>query len=306
VVEPVLVAETEHIRETEKDLDLGLEVFLHLLAPELPSPQLKVKPEEINLGSAAPGERKQFSVTIRNAGRGYLRGRLVVPDAPWARLKSGEDSFGCLTGKSRQFHFTAESPVEIGEHFLLISIQSNGGEVNLPFRVKVARRLLFPQGNLSVGSIEELAKVSSKYWREARALWVDGQVREWLHRGLMRFDLVDLADHINSDSDLSSDVQLIQFLLQACPDCQQWLPPCLQTREDSVDLGTALHQTRPYHLRVNNIGGGYLEGVSVVQFPSWLNVRSLVKEPSGVTLELRGNTRYLTCIPHFSNRVDLW
>ena len=293
VVEPVLVAEVEHVRETEEDRDLGLEGFLHILDPELPSPQLEVNPQETDLGSAAPREKKQFSVTIRNGGRGYLKGRLMVPDALWVRLESSEDSFGLRTDGSCQFHFVAEVPAGIGDYWLLISIQSNGGEMNLPVRVQVARRLLFPQGDLSVGSIEELAEVSSKCWGEGRALWEDGKVQEWLHRGLMRFDLVDLADQISTATHFSLDLQLIQFLLQACSDCQQWLPPCLQISQDSVDLGTALHQTAPYHLLVHNIGGGDLEGLSVVRSPSWLDTRTLVEEPSGTTLELRGDTRNL-------------
>jgi len=138
-----------------------------------------------------------------------------------------------------------------------------------------------------------LAEVSSKYWGEARALWEDAKVREWLHQGLMRFDLVDLADQISNASDLLADVQLIQFLLQACSNCQQWLPPCLQTGQDSMDLGTALHQTATYRLRINNIGGGDLGGLHVVQSPPWLDTRTLAKEPSGVTLELRGDIRSL-------------
>ena len=83
VVEPVLVAEAERIRETQQDRNLGVEQFLHLLDPELPSPKLEVEPQEFSLGDVAPDEKKSFSVTIHNAGRGYLAGRLNIPDPSW-------------------------------------------------------------------------------------------------------------------------------------------------------------------------------------------------------------------------------
>ena len=293
IVDPVLVAEAERIRETEKDQNLGLELFLHLLNPELRSPQLEVEPQELDLGTAAPGEKKEVSVTIRNAGRGYLSGKLAVPDASWVRLEPRQNSFGCLVGKTHKFRFVAKIPAKLGEHSIAVPIESNGGEFDLPVRVQVALNLLFPEANLSVGSVEELAKVSSRCWEEARTLWENGQVREWLHRGLRHFDLVHLADRIGGASDLSPDIQLIQFLLQACPKCQRWLPPCLQIGQDTVDLGTALHRALPYRLRVNNIGGGDLEGLRVIQCPTWLDTRTLIEEPSGVTLELIGDTRHL-------------
>ena len=330
LVEPVLVSEAEHIRETEGDHDLGLELFLHLLDPELPFPLLEVNPQKIDLGSAAPEERKEFSVTVRNAGRGYLSGRfpwlegeeavrlldeyrsqaqLRDPDLvevelelkeliqeftpQWVHPEFRGYSFGCLAGESRTFHFVAEIPAEFGQHFAAILVESNGGQVNLPVCVQVAPRLLLPQANVSVGSVEELAKVSSEFWGEARALWENGQVREWLHRGLMRFDLVDVADQLRSDSEISTDMQLTQFMLRACPDCQQWLPPCLRAGEDAVDLGVALNQTAPYHFRIENTGGGDPTSLRVVERPAWLDTRVLAAEPSGVTLELVGNTRSL-------------
>lgn len=406
LVEPVLVSEAERIREREGDHDLGLELFLHLLDPERPFPLLEVSPQEVDLGSAAPDERKEFSVTVRNAGRGYLSGRFPwlegeeaarqyfalgqafgfieragswyycqpqgaleeqgeerirlghglkasldqfvhdpklvehlsamirekireigneraaqilneylnqaqfrEPDLievelelkeltqkftpNWLRPEFRGYSFGCLAGESRTFHFVAEIPAELGRHSTAILVESNGGQVNLPVCVQVAPRLLFLQANVSVGSVEELAKVSSEFWGEARALWENGQVREWLHRGLMYFDLVDVADQLRSDSEISTDMQLTQFMLRACPDCQQWLPPCLRAGEDTVNLGVALNQTAPYHFRIGNIGGGDPTSLSVVERPVWLDTRIPAAEPSGVTLELVGNTRSL-------------
>lgn len=405
LVEPVLVSEAERIRTTESDHDMGLERFLHLLDPELPPPCLEVSPQEIDLGDAAPGERKEFSVTVRNAGRGYLSGRLpwlesveaarqcfalgqafgfIEKAGSWYHCWSGgepgesngkirlgqglkaslnqfvsdldlveglsamieerirevgnartaqileeylsqrqfqdpdlveletdlkalvrkfvpqwiypefdENSFGCLVGEAHAFPFTAEVPSEFGPQSTTILVESNGGQVDLPVCVHVAPRLLLPCANVSAGSVEELAAIGSKFWEEARALWKNDQIREWLHRGLMRFDLVDVADHFRNDFELSPDMQLAQFILRACPDCRQWLPPCLHVDQDFVDLGAVLHQAEPYELCINNMGGGDPAPLRIVECPAWLDTRIILAASSNIVLELIGRTHSL-------------
>ena len=215
------------------------------------------------------------------------------PTPTWVHPEFQEYSFGCLATESRTMHFTAEIPAELGPHTTSIPIESTAGLIDLPVRVQVAPRLLFAQANVSVGSVEELAKASSRFWEEARLLWADGRVREWLHRGLMRFDLVDIADQLGGDPSVSFDMQFVRFMLQVCPDCRQWLPAYLQACEDSVDLGLTLNRTLPHHLRIDNLGGGEPSQLTIVACPSWLSTHIITAEPSGITLELVGNTHSL-------------
>jgi len=216
-----------------------------------------------------------------------LSDALATHDGNWT-----ESSMMTLAGKFAGI-LLAEVPEGSGEECISVAIDTNGGQASLPVRVQVAPRLLFPEANLSVGSLEELAELGSMHWGQARDLWAGGQIREWLHRGLRRFDLVAVADQIRAELDVSSDVQLTRFLLRACLACKQWTPPLLRASRGAVDLGLVLHQTPPHRLRINNVGGGNPKGLRIVHCPTWLEVGFLVTELAGVTLELTGNARTL-------------
>lgn len=325
IVEPVLVAETERIRETEKDRDLGVERFLHLLVPDLPNPQLQidVDPPQLDFGKAAPGERVEFSVTVRNAGRGYLSGLLTVEEVDLTGSgpldlekciivlcpacgaaqtlgshfcrQCGEtlDKFGCMPGGSSKFRFVLSLPKELGTSRLTLSAKSNGGQEKIEGSVEIARRLLLPEAGFSVGSMEELARAGHDAWKEVRTLWTDGQIREWLHQGLRRFDWVDVADHLKSDPALSTDVQIIRFMLHTSPESQPWLPPYLQLDQKMVDLGEVLNRAPPYVVALRNLGGDEPRGIRVTASPSWLRVTTRRASTAGIELELWGDARDL-------------
>lgn len=57
--------------------DAGLEVFLHLLDPELPLPKAVVEPQKVKL-HLDKGENKEVSIRINNQGRGYLSGTIEL------------------------------------------------------------------------------------------------------------------------------------------------------------------------------------------------------------------------------------
>jgi len=353
-VAPALVADVENIRETIRDRSLGLETFLRVLDPDLPLPQPSTDPTEIDLGDAATGEVKHLTLTVSNAGRGYLAGSLIIPKASWVRLASASsgpseqkrvcpkcgttgaptdlhcrkcgqtmtdqpestaaskqkggsqssgkadssdqkasNTFGCLPGQSHTFDLIAEIPKDFGDKSLAIVLASNAGRVEVPVRVRVARRLLFPEANVSAGSVEELAEIGSRHWMEARSLWSGGQIREWLSRSLRRFDWVALADDLQGRKDLSVDLQLTTFILRVSPESQEDLPPYLEPAVRGVDLGNLLRRTPTVPLRIKNLGGGDPDELRVVHSPTWLDVKKVKAEPAGVQFALTGEARSL-------------
>lgn len=328
LVDPTLVAEAERIQETGGDHRMGVEQFLRLLDPELPSPKLDVRtdPASFSLGEVAPGERRRGSVVIRNVGRGYLSGELDVHDAVWAEgsALTEEDnwsgiallcndcgaeqtppvnycrecgksvkSFGCLPGELVSFQLIVSAPSELGKYSASVDLRTNGGPADIEISLQVTRRLLFPEAGVSVGSVWELAYSAHGYWGEARSLWLGGEIDEWLAKGLLRFDLVELADRIRDDPKQSPDMQLIPFLLQACPKSRTILPPYLSVAEGWVSLGTVLNRSRPCQVSVMNLGGANLAGVRIAEQPEWLDAWIDDSSPPHLNLVLVGCTRPL-------------
>ena len=62
----------------ENKMDQGLEVFLHILKPDLAYPVLEIKPRKLNLGGIEKDKIKNVSISIANKGRGHLYGTLEL------------------------------------------------------------------------------------------------------------------------------------------------------------------------------------------------------------------------------------
>jgi len=76
-----IVEEWDKVRskfEDKNKMDQGLEVFLHILKPDLDYPILDVKPNKLNLGGIEKDKTKNVSISITNKGRGNLYGTLEL------------------------------------------------------------------------------------------------------------------------------------------------------------------------------------------------------------------------------------
>jgi serine/threonine protein kinase len=61
--------------------DEGLEVFLHILDPNLPQPTIDISPRQINIGRIRVGAHRSALLHIRNTGRGHLSGTIAIEPA---------------------------------------------------------------------------------------------------------------------------------------------------------------------------------------------------------------------------------
>jgi len=85
-----LADQAAKITKTIADQDEGLEAFLHILAPRLPYPALRVRPRVLRFGRIHPGDCAQRVLSIRNrARRGVLKGEIIPdPPVPWLSVPS--------------------------------------------------------------------------------------------------------------------------------------------------------------------------------------------------------------------------
>ncbi|MCC6419752.1 MAG: zinc ribbon domain-containing protein [Gemmataceae bacterium] len=165
------------------DTDRALDQFLDRLPTQaLSSPQLRVEPAEIDLGTLTAGADHHFELHLANGGMRLLCGA-VVSDCKWLTLGDAPGHAqklfqvsrdGTVVVNVRAQHLRAGRPQE-GR----LIVESNGGRVEVKVRALVLARP-FPEGVLAGATTpRQLAEKAREAPREAARLFQSGAVELW-------------------------------------------------------------------------------------------------------------------------------
>ncbi len=85
------------VKKYPKDRDAGLDTFIRTLARPLkfsiPAPRLKILTKELDFGQMLPGQSKNLTLDVGNAGKTYHLYGAISPSVPW--LKVSPEHFSC-------------------------------------------------------------------------------------------------------------------------------------------------------------------------------------------------------------------
>jgi len=252
-----LTDKAEAICQRGGDQDVGLEEFLHVLAPKLPQPILRFSMTALDFGAIEPGQQKALNLRLENAGRGCLLVN-IQPRQPWIKVRP--DSVKMLAGQSQ-----------------LVVVELHGGQLSARPRIKgqidirdqfnrlehlevqATIPLAFRSGEVA-RTPAELARLCDKYWVEAREYLYDGTLEQGF-RALNREDLTAKAEGIRQRGE-DQDVGLEEFLHSLVPK----LPlPNWQASPAVLDFGVLTVGSKSLSLTVENSGRGC--ALVAAQFP---------------------------------------
>ncbi|MCG3156476.1 MAG: Serine/threonine-protein kinase PknD [bacterium] len=115
-----------HKADFKERKDQGLDVFVRLLDPTLPPPQIAVSPAKLEFGKIGAGQEKSLSLAIANPSRGYLHGKITSEGAPTGlRLSTAE-----LEGNQNQVTVTlrVSATAGPGKQQFGLRLKTNAGE----------------------------------------------------------------------------------------------------------------------------------------------------------------------------------
>lgn len=168
------------------DHDRGLDQLLAKLPTQvLGEPQLRVEPQEINLGTLTPGQERTFELHLENQGLRLLYGTVTCEDCPWLALGDHPGT----PQKIFQFGHETTVPVHIqvkrvraGNKPLegKLVIESNGGDILVTVRAEVPIAP-YPGDGVLAGarSPRQLAEKAKLKPKEAALLFENGDVAAW-------------------------------------------------------------------------------------------------------------------------------
>jgi prefoldin subunit 5 len=168
------------------DPDLGLDEFLARLPGSQPSPPgLEIGSEEIDLGTAAVGQDRKGTLTIRNTGERLLSGVVRSESCLWLgvekpglqekRFKANAHQQVELEVHVRGKLLRAHTQQQVGE----LLIESNGGSRRVLVRIRVPVTA-FPNGVLrGAQTPRQLAEKARTALQETGRLLQDGSVARW-------------------------------------------------------------------------------------------------------------------------------
>lgn len=168
------------------NLDLGLDDFLARLPGCQPAaPQLRLGTEEIDLGTAATGQDRNFPLTIENTGERLLSGLVRSVDCLWLGVATphlNEKHFQATAGERVQIplhvrgkQLRAGPQMQVGE----VAIESNAGVRSIPVRIRVPVTA-FPDGLLKGAETpRQLAEKARANPQETARLLENGAVARW-------------------------------------------------------------------------------------------------------------------------------
>jgi serine/threonine protein kinase len=252
-----LANEVEAICQRGGDQDVGLEEFLHVLAPKLPAPILRFSTKALDFGAIDPGQQKAVSLKLENAGRGCL---LVTLQSRQSWLRPRPDTVKMLSGQSQlvvvELHGEDLSArprirgqIDVRDQFNRLEHLEVQATIPLAFRSgEVAR------------TPAELARLCDKYWVEAREYLYDGTFEQGF-RVLNRGDMAAEAETVRQRGG-DQDVGLEGFLHSLVPK----LPlPNWQASPAVLDFGVLTVGSKSLSLTLENSGRGC--ALVAAQFP---------------------------------------
>jgi hypothetical protein len=167
------------------DGDRGLDEFLSKLpASTRQSPQLLVKPLEINLGQLSRDRDHRVVLDLANQGMGLLFGSISCADCDWLSVAEGTTS----TRKLFQLRSEVSLPIHVIGKCLRagnkklegrLNIESNGGGATVIVRAEVPV-IPYPEGVLAgARTPREIASKAKAAPKEAATLFEKGAVAAW-------------------------------------------------------------------------------------------------------------------------------
>lgn len=244
-----LADKAEAICRRGGDQDVGLEEFLHVLAPRLPRPVLRLGTTTLDFGPIDPDQQKALNLKLENTGRGCVQVTLQ-PRQPWLKIRP--DTVQILAGQSQLVvvelhggqlpaHPQIAGQIEVRDQFNHLEHLEVRATIPLAFHSGEAAR-----------TPAKLAPMCDKYWAEAREYLYDGTFGQGF-RALDREDLANRAEVIRWRGG-DRDVGLEEFLHMLAPK----LPlPSWQMSPTVLDFEvTATGTRKPLSLRLENAKRG--------------------------------------------------
>ena len=138
-----LAKKAENIRKNQPDRHFGLNEFLAATGFGI-SPQIQIRPMNINFGKLPRGSKKQVLLIISNKSMGYLKGT-VQAQAKWINIS--QNSFACLNKGTVRFVLSLDSRIidRQGIHRDNVIVKSNGGDVTIPVSVIIEKNQSHPE-----------------------------------------------------------------------------------------------------------------------------------------------------------------
>ncbi len=138
--EPALAQSALAIRSRHRDPSAALEEFLAAAVPTRPRPALAVQPSALDAGRVHRGDTRVLTLTVTNAGRGYLHGAVTCDPAAW--LTAQPATFACLAGAQQAIQIEVNTAALVGDETGIpyggrVAVQSNRGVATIPVRLAV-------------------------------------------------------------------------------------------------------------------------------------------------------------------------
>ena len=138
--EPALAQRARAIRSRHRDPSAALEEFLALAVPTRPRPVLAVQPTVLDAGRVHRGDTRVLTLTVTNAGRGYLHGAVACDPVAW--LTAQPTTFACLAGAQQIIQIEVNAAALTGDEAGVpyngrVAVQSNRGVATIPVRLAV-------------------------------------------------------------------------------------------------------------------------------------------------------------------------
>lgn len=176
------------------DPDIALDEFLaQLPARDNIGPKLELTPRRVNAGKLKPGDSRQFTLTIGNAGTRLLHGSLLADGDDWLSLGQGvPNPLQIKTGKQQQqtIHIDTFGMVAGQKYSANLKVDTNGGIYEVPVQMELVP-VPFPHEPLQgAATARELAYKMRDVPKQSVPLLESGEVQRWFAANGWRYPIV--------------------------------------------------------------------------------------------------------------------
>jgi hypothetical protein len=178
---------------SQGDLDIALDEFLAKLpARDNTGPKLELTPRRVNAGKLKPGDSRQFTLTIGNAGTRLLHGSLQVEGEDWLSLgQNVPKTIPIKTGKQQQQSIQIDTfGMVAGQKYAAnLKVDTNGGIFEVPVQMELVS-VPFPHQPLQgATTARELAYKMRDVPKQAVPLLESGEVQRWFAANGWRYPI---------------------------------------------------------------------------------------------------------------------
>lgn len=205
--------------EYSNQQDRGTEIFLYLLDPELPHPEILIEPSSLSFGTIERISIIEKEIKLTNRGkRGYLFGTINLSKKikGVTLTKDNTDleiiNIGLFPGESVTFKMIIDAKnVPIGEKYdFSIDTKTNASEeISLPvsfstdypeYSKKRAEKSLKIKKGVEIYTLRELAEYCYKEWSETDNIILTKKVIKWIKKSLKEEQIAKKVEEITKKS----------------------------------------------------------------------------------------------------------